>query len=64
MNTIPTAEELLNNNKHKKSTEESLIEFAKLHVQEALKAAQTEAQITNSIAFKSILTSYVLTNIK
>ena len=74
MNTIPTAKELfdkmISENDEVTSTE-MMIEFAKMHVEAALKTAANEAT-TKFIKFTddeevdkdSILTAYPLTNIK
>lgn len=40
------------------------IELSKLHVKAALEAAQKDAQVTESVAFDSILNAYPLENIK
>ena len=80
---IPTAEEFIINREVKQgflltnNTEElndivkSHIEFAKLHVEEALKAAAEQAEIENdwdnqkgNISKDSILNAYPLENIK
>jgi len=70
-NKIPTAEELLEKlaNAPTGSIEDLMIEFAKLHVQAALKAASdTEVlYLRNGNAYtdeKAIINSYPLTNIK
>lgn len=74
---IPTAEEFLkgdeNNEPWTGTQEQALIEFTKLHVEAALKAAAEKAQITytqektwdfTEVDKDSILNSYPLTNIK
>lgn len=74
---IPTAEELLKNNflliENNKTCEahthlvvKQMIEFAKLHVEAALKEASSQAHWDGSdgVNIKSILNSYSLTNIK
>lgn len=77
---IPTAEEWLEHFKENvypgTSTSECMIEFAKLHVTAALKAASKEAEIRTEeiggglniewkvIDKESILNAYPLTNIK
>lgn len=72
MEKLPTAEEFLLNELNKetpKSIQDVLIEFAKLHVEAALKAAsETEVlYLRNGNAYtdeKAIINSYPLTNIK
>lgn len=68
MNTIPTAKELfdkmISENDETTSTE-MMIEFAKLHVEAALKEAEKSIKIGLSQKAKDlILNSYPLTNIK
>lgn len=83
-NKLPTAEELIDFynelplpidiNKQKLFIKELMIEFAKLHVQEALKQASEKAKIVDTgvtdsyfdsaIDKESILTAYNLDNIK
>jgi hypothetical protein len=76
MEKLPTAEEFLLNELNKetpKSIQDVLIEFAKLHVEAALKQASEKADVIfegaghSADAYvdkKSILNSYPLTNIK
>lgn len=77
MSNIPTAKEFIFKNKDRfqgLSVDEWLIEFAKLHVEEALKAAVKDAYIedfgsmqegtTCIIDEDSILNAYPLNNIK
>ena len=71
MEKIPTAEAFLkmNNIKAYPIDTQMMIEFAKLHVEEALKAASKkskakEGQITDYKLTNSILNSYPLDNIK
>jgi len=74
MKQIPTAEEFLKecqSNPHKGwSTRKAMIEFAKLHVEAALKAAYDNIEYTevdSSVPYvveESILNSYPLENIK
>ena len=83
---IPTAEEFLQdsftishfyNDKYNRMScfsddvQKAMIEFAKLHVEEALKAAAEQAEIENdwdnqkgNISKDSILNAYLLENIK
>ena len=71
---IPTAEQFLENYRFKAGEHignsdydlmaKYAIDFAKLHVESALKTAQKEAQITDTIGFQSILNAYPLDNIK
>jgi hypothetical protein len=82
-NKIPTAEELLKNNflliendktceAHTHLVVKQMIEFAKLHVEAALKEASEKAYYRDTNGFietssenkQSILNSYPLTNIK
>lgn len=78
MNKIPTAEEFLKKNidyvleiDAKNDVEEAMIEFAKLHVEAALKAASEDAH-TKDVPYTddvevdkdSILNSYSIDNIK
>ena len=70
---MKTAEEFLKNSKNV-NIEQDLIEFAKMHVQEALKQASEKAQAYNKPKFRSdinpqvdmesILNAYSLENIK
>jgi len=80
--SIPTAKQFLSNNAQRfqsTSVDEWLIEFAKLHVEAALKAASDKAEITPidhveisegsfrpiwGVDDNSILNAYPLTNIK
>jgi hypothetical protein len=80
MNNIPTAESFLNNRQKElgynpcvdfKRTQETLIEFAKLHVKAALIAAQKRHRETQTyepehrdIVNSAILNAYPLTNIR
>ena len=79
MSKIPTAEEFLDNIEiwdgifvHNKSAKKAMIEFAKLHVEAALKEAEKETvkHISKTILElnmynkNSILNAYPLTNIK
>lgn len=71
MKQIPTAKEFLNSKPGVFSvpTADWMIEFAKLHVEAALKAASKksknkEGQITDHKLTNSILNSYSLDNIK
>jgi len=80
MSKIPTAEEWLisfgadaDDMFYKHSVEEAMIEFAKLHVEAALKAASNKAEATLEssgdeeypiVIKNSILNSYSLNNIK
>ena len=72
-----TAEELLDNIEiwdgvfvHSKNAKQAMIEFAKLHVTEALKEASEKAEIEDLsyddriVNVKSILNTYSLENIK
>ena len=71
---LPTAEEFFMKFKHTHSPVNhhlALIEFAKLHIEAALKEAAEQAEIENdwdnqkgNISKDSILNSYPLTNIK
>jgi hypothetical protein len=70
---LPTAEEFLKEAQSNPSkgwtTRKAMIEFAKLHVEQALKEASKkskykEGQITDHKLTKSILNSYPLDNIK
>ena len=76
MSKIPTAEEFLLLNNFKNNTE-AMIEFAKLHVQAALKEASKNAKCSDDaivdlghtiidayVEKDSILNAYPLTNIK
>lgn len=74
----PTAEEFLPKNSNgmysRNEVETAMIEFAKLHVEKALKEASQQAEISNKPKFSgdynlvvdedSILNSYPLENIK
>lgn len=62
-NTIPTAKELLEINRHKKSTEETMIEFAKLHVKAALDSASKHVGLHEGTDF-DLKAEYPLSNIK
>lgn len=73
MKELPTAEEFLYENDMRKLTTTAMIEFAKLHVEAALKAASEDAEgvdedgyyvPNSSIDKQSILQAYPLTNIK
>jgi len=79
MTTLPTAEEVILESLYltisKSRAKELMIEFAKLHVTEALKAAAEKAEAIEgwstgfsgsaaSVDKESILNSYPLTNIK
>ena len=68
MSKIPTAEEFLETDKDwNRTTAQMMIEFAKLHVEAALKQADIEGQTNwgNSQKMKdAILNAYPLTNIK
>lgn len=77
MKTVPTAEEFLESrvfNKTKEQITIIMIEFAKFHVEAALKNAYEKAEITNKPKFKgdynpivdedSILNAYPVENIK
>ena len=76
MEKIPTAEEFLEDNLSNPtkgwSEKKRLIEFAKLHVEAALKAAHKNAKVTSTgypqynavVTRYSILKSYPLENIK
>lgn len=74
MNQIPTAEEVLktiaddNLLISREGTVIAMIEFAKLHVEAALKAALKNAAFNNEYKYhpvpESILTAYPLTNVK
>lgn len=73
MEKIPTAEEYLASKQYDWvediNTTECMIEFAKLHVQQALKEAsekvvEIEGTITDSKLTDAILTSYPIENIK
>lgn len=69
MKLIPTAEELFVKCNPQDGTlpqwaKDLMIEFAKLHVKAALEVAQKDAQITESVAFQSILNAYPDENIK
>ena len=74
MSKIPIAEEFLDNIEiwdgifvHNKSAKKAMIEFAKLHVEAALKEAEIAGQNNwgNSKKMKdAILNSYLLENIK
>ena len=75
MEKIPTVEEFLDSLYRKKgqtmfdAIEQAMIEFAKLHVEQALKEASKksknkEGQITDHKLTNSILNSYPLSNIK
>jgi hypothetical protein len=80
MEKIPTAEEflrknidyVLSENDCKEDVENAMIEFAKLHVEAALKAAVINGELTHikytendyCIDEKSIINSYPLENIK
>ena len=75
---IPTAEEFLKQKDCIRNVEDffndvqpiDLIEFAKLHVEAALKAASEDVELEtygsfgNSVNKESILNAYLLTNIK
>lgn len=70
MSTTPTAEEFYDKSKHD-SILDIMVEFAKLHVEQALKEASNEA-LTKNVKFSndvevdkdSILNAYPLDNIK
>ena len=70
-NKIPTAEEFLETDKDwNKTTAQMMIEFAKLHVEAALKEANRKVIVTYyydegiRVNKDSILNAYPLTNIK
>lgn len=65
-NSIPTAEEFLNDIKNiTYSQEEMMIEFAKLHVEAALQsAADNYSEGPSDVVEKLILSSYPENNIK
>lgn len=75
MDKIPTAEEFLNNHKfhlveHEEYISTVIIEFAKLHVEAALKQASENAEsiviggLISEVNKDSILNAYPLENIK
>ena len=77
LDNMITAEELLDNIEiwdgvfvHSKNAKQAMIEFAKLHVTEALKKASEKAEIEDLsyddriVNVKSILNAYSLENIK
>jgi len=68
-NQIPTAEQFLNRDESGVFNEvdiaQAMIEFAKLHVELALKAAANDhSEGSSDIVHESIINSYPLTNIK
>ena len=80
LNNMITAEELLDNIEiwdgvfvHSKNAKQAMIEFAKLHVEQALKEASEKAQLGKTekgvysvlaVSKNSILNAYPLENIK
>ena len=66
---IPTAEEFLETDKDwNRTTAQMMIEFAKLHVEEALKQASEQVYVSDTVFCEidkdSILNAYPLENIK
>ena len=66
---IPTAEEFLETDKDwNRTTAQMMIEFAKMHVEEALKQASEQVYVSDTVFCEidrdSILNAYPLENIK